>query len=291
VEAAVLERLWPGRGARSAPLTGGITNRNFRVDVDGSSFVLRIGGNDTGLLGIDRALEHAASVRAAEVGVGPEVVAFIEPEGWLITRFLDALPLPPKELRRPHNIARVAGALRRVHDAAPILGRFDALAVVDGYASVAKERGVILPAAFRSLRAVAERIGAVRGPQQEVPCHNDLLNSNFLDDGRVRIVDWEYAGMGDRFFDLANLSVNHEFGLDEDHLLLAAYFGATRPADLASLRLMRFMSDFREAMWGVVQSAISELDFDFPGYAAEHFERMSRAAADPAFEGYLAALA
>jgi thiamine kinase-like enzyme len=287
--AAALERLWPGLDARFEPLTGGITNRNFRVDVGGATYVLRIGGNDTRLLGIDRAVEHAASLRAAEVGVGPEVVDFIEPEGWLITRFLDALPLPPDKLRRPENIARVAAALRRIHGAAPIPGRFDAYDVVDDYRGVAEARGAVLPVAFASLRALAERVRSVRGPQAEVPCHNDLLNANFLDDGSVRIVDWEYAGMGDRFFDLANLSVNHDFGVDEDRLLLAAYFGSVRPADLAALRLMRFMSDFREAMWGVVQGAISELDFDFAGYATDHFDRMSLAASDPAFERYLAA--
>jgi thiamine kinase-like enzyme len=288
--AAALERLWPGRGARCVPLSGGITNRNYRVDVDGASFVLRIGGNDTRLLGIDREIEHAASLRAAEVGVGPEVVDFVEPEGWLITRFLAAPPLPPEELRRPANIARVAAALARLHGAAPIPGRFDAYEVVDDYRRVAEGRGATIPAAFASLRALAEQIRVARGPQAEVPCHNDLLNANFLDDGEVRIVDWEYAGMGDRFFDLANLSVNHDFGVAEDRLLLAAYFGAARPADLAGLRLMRFMSDFREGMWGVVQSGISELDFDFTGYATEHFDRMSRAAADPDFEGHLAAL-
>jgi thiamine kinase-like enzyme len=289
--AAALERLWPGRDARCESLTGGITNRNYRVDVDGASYVLRIGGNDTALLGIDRAVEHVASLRAAEVGVGPEVVDFVEPEGWLITRFLEASPLPPEVLRRPENIVRVAAALGRVHGAAPIAGRFDAFAVVDDYRRVAEELGVTLPAAFAGSRALADQIRAARGQQPAVPCHNDLLNANFLDDGAVRIVDWEYAGMGDRFFDLANLSVNHDFGAEEDHLLLSAYFGEARPTDLASLRLMRFMSDFREAMWGVVQSGISELDFDFDAYATEHFDRMSRAAAEPAFEVHLAAFA
>src|SRR5437879_10975442 len=94
---------------------------------------------------------------------------------------------------------------------------------------------------------IAERIREERGSQPTVPCHNDLLNANFLDDGEIRVVDWEYAGMGDRFFDLANLSVNHDFELADDRLLLEAYFGALRPADLAALRLMRVMSDFREA--------------------------------------------
>jgi thiamine kinase-like enzyme len=93
--------------------------------------------------------------------------------------------------------------------------------------------------------------------------------------------------MGDRFFDLANFSVNHEFGVEEDRRLLEAYFGAARDSDLAALRLMRFMSDFREAMWGVLQSGISELDFDFAGYAAKHFARLHATAADPVFEADL----
>jgi thiamine kinase-like enzyme len=112
-----------------------------------------------------------------------------------------------------------------------------------------------------------------------VPCHNDLLNANFLVDGEsLRIVDWEYAGMGDRFFDLANFSINHELDVEQSRSLLAAYFGEVADSDVQALELMRFMSDFREAMWGVVQSAVSELDFDFDGYAAEHFARLRRTA-------------
>ena len=117
-----------------------------------------------------------------------------------------------------------------------------------------------------------------------MPCHNDLLNANFLDDGeRLRIVDWEYAGMGDRFFDLANFSINHELGSAQSEMLLEAYFGEVREQDMQALGLMRFMSDFREAMWGAVQSAVSELDFDFDGYARDHFERLRRTAESPAF--------
>jgi thiamine kinase-like enzyme len=109
---------------------------------------------------------------------------------------------------------------------------------------------------------------------------------------RVRIVDWEYAGMGDRYFDLGNFSINHGFEAEHDHVLLSAYFGgAAREADFAALRLMRFMSDFREAMWGVVQQGISELDFDFVNYADEHFERLRATAADPRFDGWLRTVA
>jgi thiamine kinase-like enzyme len=285
--AAAVDRLWPGLTASIAALSGGITNRNYRVDVGGSSYVLRVGGKDTNLLGIDRATEHEASLRAAEVGVGPEVVDFVEPEGWMVTRFIVGRAVPPEEIRTRQGISRVAAALRKIHGAVRIPGWFDAHAVVEAYRDEAVRQGVSIPAEFDDAHHVSEQIRRARGPQQEVPCHNDLLNANFIDDGDIRVVDWEYAGMGDRFFDLANLSVNHDFGLEEDSLLLAAYFGVEVPAHLAALRLMRIMSDFREAMWGLLQSGISELDFDFNEYATKHFNRLMAAAEDPGFEQYL----
>jgi thiamine kinase-like enzyme len=285
--AAAVERLWPGRRANVIALDGGITNRNFKVEVDGAAYVLRMGGKKTDLLGIDRAVEHAASLRAEEIGVGPAVVDFVESEGWLVTRFINGRPIGVEEMRSPSVLPRVADALRKIHSAAAIPGRFDAYAVVDEYRAEAEVHGVELPKEFIAAREVSEQIRAARGPQPLAPCHNDLLNANFLDDGAIRIVDWEYAGMGDRFFDLANFSVNHEFEVEDDRRLLAAYFGTERDADLAALRLMRFMSDFREAMWGVLQSGISELDFDFKGYASKHFERMVRTSSDHQFVDYL----
>ncbi len=284
---AAVERLWPGRRTKVTALHGGITNRNYKVEVDGDAFVLRMGGQRTDLLGIDRAVEHAASLRAEEIGVGPAVADFVESEAWLVTRFIDGRSITPEKMRDPSTLPRVADALRRLHSAAAIPGRFDAHAVVDDYRAEAESYGVAVPEEFAAARAVSDRIRDARGPQPLVPCHNDLLNANFLDDGEIRIVDWEYAGMGDRFFDLANFSVNHDFDLEDDGRLLAAYFGTEKAADLAALRLMRFMSDFREAMWGVLQSGISELDFDFKGYAAKHFDRMEETAADSQFSRYL----
>jgi thiamine kinase-like enzyme len=268
-------------------LGGGITNHNFKVEVDGATYVLRMGGAKTGLLGIDRAVEHAASLRAEEIGIGPPVADFVASEGWLVTRFIEGRPIDMAEMRSPATLPRVAEALRRLHSARAIPGRFDAHSVVETYRAEAEANGVYISKEFARAREVSERIRAARGPQPLVPCHNDLLNANFLDDGAIRIVDWEYAGMGDRFFDLANFSVNQELEVEDDRRLLGAYFGSQRESDLASLRLMRFMSDFREAMWGVLQSGISDLDFDFNGYAAKHFDRMQRTSADRKFAEYL----
>ena len=282
----IAERVWPD-GIRSLePLGGGITNRNFKVTLlDGAEVVLRIGGKDTELLGIDRDNEHAATRAAAAAGLAPEVIAFVEPEGFLVTRFVGGRVVPVDEVRTTKALREITRGLRRLHDGPAIPGRFDSFRVVEAYCATATAHGVAVPSAYTTAKEVADRIEEARGVQPPVPCHNDLLNANFITDGeRIWIVDWEYAGMGDRFFDLANFSVNHELSADENEEFLRLYFGEVLEDDVRSLTLMRFMSDFREAMWGVVQQGISELDFDFAGYAGSHFERLRTTAADPAFK-------
>jgi thiamine kinase-like enzyme len=282
--AAEVERVWPGRSARFEPLGGGITNHNLKVEVDGDRFVLRVAGKGTNLLGIDRVVEVAATEAAAALGIGPEVVEFVEPEGWLVTRFVEGEIPSLARMREPEMLARVAAALRAYHVGPEIPGTFDSFRIVEAYRRTALDRGGAVPERYEWAHEIAGRIEARRIGNASVPCHNDLLNANFLDDGeRLRIVDWEYAGMGDRFFDLANFSINHELDTTQSAALLAAYFGETRTEDVEALELMRFMSDFREAMWGVVQSAVSELDFDFDAYAEEHFARLVRTATAPAF--------
>src|SRR5690349_4835844 len=258
-----------GRSLTLTALSGGITNRNFLVTADGrpERYVIRLAGNDTHLLGISREVEHAATVAAAGVGVGPEVVAFIRPDGYLVTRFIEGAPVSDTQVHEPATLARVADSLRRIHDGPPIPGLFIPLRIVEAYRALAAGRGVPVPPEYELAMALARRIelALLSNPIELRPCHNDLLNANFIDDGtRIRIVDWEYAGMGDPFFDLGNFSINHELTPDEDAELLSAYDGADRAHDrtarLARLALMRVVSDFREAMWGVLQQGISSLD-------------------------------
>ncbi len=279
-----------GRELTLRPLSGGITNRNFLVEAPGTTdrWVIRLAGNDTHLLGISREVEHAATVAAAGVGVGPEVTAFIRPEGFLVTRFIVGSPVSDDAVHRPETLRRVADSLRRIHDGPAIPGLFVPFRIVEAYRALAAARGVPIPIEYELAQSVARRIelAFLTNSVELRPCHNDLLNANFIDDGtRIRIVDWEYAGMGDPFFDLGNFSINHELTPDEDTELVAAYDGgAVRPARLARLTLMRTVSDFREAMWGVLQQGISSLDVDFVAYAGEHFERLLAGAATPSFE-------
>jgi thiamine kinase-like enzyme len=191
----------------------------------------------------------------------------------------------------------VAAALRRVHALPAIPGTFSSFRVVDDYHQLARAAGVTsLPANFEALLARLRAVEAacLAAPSVPCPCHNDLLDANFIIEqgsGRLVILDWEYAGMGDRHFDLANLAAQHAFGDEHDRQLLQAYFGTVTPPVWARHKLLKPMSDFREAMWGLVQSGLSTLDFDFDGYAARYFARVSAGFADPRFDDWLTAVA
>jgi len=279
--ARILARLEPLLGSLAGepmPLSGGITNHNFRVTLSGVDYVVRVHGKDTDLLGIDRDAERAASELAARLAIAPAVAMALD--DCLVTRFIPNDPVGQLEIAE--SVREIARALRSFHDCgASLPSRFWVPDLLAEYAD-----------------ALVARIAAALPLIQPRPCHNDLLASNIIrahgdsDDGGggLMIVDWEYAGMGHPCFDLGNLSVNNDFDEGADERLLAAYHGAT-PSDgqRAVLKLMRLLSDAREGAWGVVQEHVSDVEFDFERYAREHFERMSATADGPRLEEWLAA--
>jgi aminoglycoside phosphotransferase (APT) family kinase protein len=281
---------WTGRRIVATPITAGITNRNFRVDVDDEAFVVRLAGLDTHLLGIDRESEYAAGRAAAAAGVGPEIFRYMPHLGCLITRFVQGASIPTEDLEREEILASVVGSIRAFHACPPIPSAFLVFRICESYARLAAGRGVTVPKEWDQAHALGARIESAvnRAPILPVPCHNDLLNANFLLDGaHTWIVDYEYAGMGDPFFDLGNLSINNGLTQEAQDTLLHLYFGAPRNVHRARLALMRIVSDMREAMWGVLQQALSTLDFDYVDYADRHFARLLRNARDPRFRDWL----
>ncbi|MGH2860050.1 MAG: phosphotransferase [Solirubrobacteraceae bacterium] len=268
------------------PLSGGITNRNYRIRLGGRDCVLRLPGQDTELLGIDRAAERLATEQAARLGIGPELL--YADSACAVTAFVPGAPVDQERLRA--DPSQVARALRAFHGSGLQLPtRFWVPELLRGYAAITAARGGALPAAYARAQELVDRIAAALPPSDPVPCHDDLLPGNLIQTGeRILLVDWEYAGLGHRYFDLANLAAGNDFDEAAEERLLEAYLGQPVALDqLATLRLFRLVSDAREAAWGVVQGVLSELDFDFAAYAEEHFERLQRAAADPRLEEYL----
>jgi thiamine kinase-like enzyme len=273
------------------PLEGGNTNRNYRARLGGQEYVIRLPGRDTDLLGIDRDAESEAAAVAARLGLAPEVAARLHDPSCLVTAFAPGRTPDEEDLADPALLDRLARALATLHDSGEqVEARFDPFQIVERYAQTIRDRGATVPADHARASAWAERIEeALSGAAGHEPvlCHNDLLAGNLLvDDERLQIVDWEYAGMGDRYFDLGNLAVNNGLDADAQERLLTAYLGES-PGErrLAALGLMRYMSDFREAMWGAVQGVVSDLDVDFGEYARSHFERLR--GAEPWLDGLL----
>jgi thiamine kinase-like enzyme len=287
----ILARLQPTLGALDGaptPLQGGITNRNVRVTLGGSEYVVRVHGRDTGLLGIDRGAERIASETAARLKIAPDVAAVLE--DCLVTRFVASEPAGSPEIAE--RVEELARGLRAFHDSgARLPTTFWVPELLADYAAIVRARGGTLPGLYEEAFAVSSQIAAALPVDRTRPCHNDLLAGNVLrprDGGRMLIVDWEYAGMGHPCFDLGNLSINNDFDDADDERLLSAYDGRAPTRERrAALKLMRVLSDAREAAWGVVQGVVSELDFDFDAYAREHFERLHAAVAGPGFRRWL----
>ncbi len=281
---------WEQSDLTITPLHGGITNTNFVARIDGEPRVVRVPGERTELLGIDRANEAEAALRVATLGIGPAVIATLPEIGTLITALVPGGHLDPEPFTR--RLPQVVDLLHTFHDSGPLNGAFPIHRVVEWHARDAVIQGGTLPAAYDRLHAQSERIenAFAAAPQPWVPCHNDLLPGNVLfeEDGRAWLLDFEYAGMNDRFFDLGNLSVNCGLDAAADEELLRLYFGESTPSRWARLQLMKMMSEFREGMWAVVQQAISTLDTDFVTYANERLASCEHLAAQPQFEQWLA---
>ena len=284
------------KNVKKIPLSGGITNLNFKIEADGRSYVIRLAGEGTDQLGIKRDVEHAANKVAGELGIAPEVVYFIEPEGYIVTRFVTGKRIMPEDIVKSDYLVRVAQKLRLFHRNAPKLkGEFNVFRRVEMLTKTAKAKGAQFPNDWDFImKKMREAENALlKDPYIPTPCHNDLLNLNWLDEevagdiGEIRLLDWEYAGMGDIFFDLGNFSHHHRLNEEQVRIFLTAYFGTMPPKHYARLRIMWPMSELHEAMWGTTQSVISNLEEDFQGYANLWFGRYRMHVTDFRWEQWL----
>ena len=293
--ASIGGRLWPGREIGVEPIAAGLTNANFRVEVDGVAHFLRLPGSSKDMLAIDRENELFNTRAAAEAGVGAKVLFHDSRSGALVLEWIDGRTMSNAAFAEPGTPERIAETLRRLHAGPRFRDDFDMVRLSEYYLRVVDERGLRIPEGYREHMAAIPRIEAALAahPLPTVPCHNDLLAENYLDDGaRLWIVDYEYSGNNDPTFELGNTAQELRFDNARQEELCAAYFGPERftregPALLARMRLQMIMSDVGWTLWAAIQAAISPIDYDFWGWAEERWGRASSAIDGPDFERVL----
>ncbi|HKC19692.1 MAG TPA: choline/ethanolamine kinase family protein [Candidatus Dormibacteraeota bacterium] len=275
-EAARNVALWKGRAFAISTLSGGLTNENFLVEVGDARYVMRLPGQSTDLLAIDRANEVFNTKAASTTGIGPKVLEHVAAADVMVLEFIPGPTMSAAALRSPGMASRMAESFRRLHAAPRFLHDFNMFRLIERYLDIVDEHRVTIPPDYRDwLPAIGdiERAVSVHALAQ-APCHNDLLCENFIDDGSaLRIVDYELSGNNDPCFDLGNTAREAEFDQDLRAALCEAYFGKLDRHQLARMNLFALMSDVGWTLWGAIQAKISAVDFDFVGYYTGRWER------------------
>jgi thiamine kinase-like enzyme len=267
---------WQGKRVEIKPLSGGLTNTNYRVDVNGTSHFVRIPGAKTDLLAIDRRNEYFNSKAAAEAGVGPRVLYHLPEYDGMVLEFILGETMSNQKLQAPGMPSRIARSIKMLHAGPRFLIDFNMFRLTEYYLKICAEYEVVIPPRYpERMPAVAEIEKALLArPLPTVPCNNDLLAENYIDDGKIlRLIDVEYSGNNDPCFELGNTC--QELGYDEARIqeLCAAYFGEASPAMIARMKLNMIMSDVGWGLWAAIQAKISKIEYDFWGWAIERWAR------------------
>jgi thiamine kinase-like enzyme len=289
-EAVSRVALWKGHDVKVSQLSGGLTNENYLVETGGERYVMRIPGRSTELLSIDRANEVYNTKAAATTGIGPRVLEHVPGLDALVLEFIPGPTMSAATLQSKEVARRMAESFKRLHSAPRFLKDFDMFRLIEYYLGIVDSHAVTIPAGYRDRLPDVARIerAVAEAALPSVPCHNDLLCENFIDDGSaLRIVDYELSGNNDPCFDLGNTAQEAEFGQDLRAELCEAYFGHADSRQLARMNLFALMSDVGWTLWGAIQAKISAVDFDFRGYYTGRWERALAVLGSPDFERWL----
>lgn len=285
-------RLWDTQGdLKIAPIGDhNFTNQNYRVESNGQVFKVRISEGNQNLIGSAREEELIVLQTVAKMGIGPEVIAYIPPEGHLVTRFIEGKHFSLREITQSENIYRIVQILKQVHAIEGIDAVPSPFERIEGLIRNAERKNAIFPDDFKQLLANLQAIKAVLTKVYRKPClcHNDLARSNIIEsNGSIFLIDWEYAGMGNPMFDLANFSMNQNLDTEGDQILIESYFGKVSPVELAEINLWKIVSIFIEAVWGILQAKISQFDRNYQGFSNENWQTVRQYIQKESFSEWL----
>ena len=281
---------WNGKDIVIDPLSGGLTNSNFKVTVDGVPYFVRVPGASTDLLAINRDNEVHNSKAAFVAGVGPKVLHHLPEYNVMVLEFLNGKTMSKDSLNEPGMPSRMAEAIKKLNEGPRFLLDFNMFRLTEYYLSLCKERDIKIPDGYLDRIPTIERIEKAMNvnPLETVPCNNDLLAENYIDDGeQLRLIDYEYSGNNDPTFELGNTCQEMQFNDEQIAEVCAAYFGEVMPNMIARMKLNMIMSDVGWGLWAAIQANISTIEFDFWGWAIERWGRAEEKMASKDFDGWL----
>ena len=267
---------WRGKRISIQPLSGGLTNSNFRVLVDETPYFIRVPGESTDLLAIDRKNEYHNSRAAAEAGVAPPVLYHLPEYDVMVLTFLEGRTMSRDSLNEPGMPTRMAEAIKTLHSGPRFYSDFNMFRLTEYYLQLCKERDIKIPDGYLERMPIVARIEEAMSVRRlpTVPCNNDLLAENYIDDGKhLWLIDYEYSGNNDPCFELGNTCQEMQFEDAQIHEVCAAYFGSVTAERIARMKLNMIMSDVGWGLWAAIQAEISTIDFDFWGWAIDRWSR------------------
>ena len=267
---------WKGKDVLIEILSGGLTNTNYKVTVDDTPYFVRVPGESTELLAVDRKNEYFNSKAAAEAGVGPKVLYHLPEHDVMVLEFIVGETMSKDALSAQGMPTRMAQAIKQLHAGPRFLTDFNMFRLTEYYLNLCDERDIPIPDGYLERLPTIEQIEKAMSvkPLSTVPCNNDLLAENYIDDGTsLRLIDYEYSGNNDPCFELGNTCQEMEFNEDQIREVCASYFGEASDAMIARMKLNMIMSDVGWGLWAAIQEKISTIEYDFWGWAIERWGR------------------
>ena len=281
---------WDGKDISITSLSGGLTNSNFKVEVDGTPYFVRVPGISTELLAVNRENEYHNSKAAFVAGVGPKVLFHLPDYDVMVLEFINGKTMSKDSLNEPGQPTRMAEAIKKLHAGPRFLLDFNMFRLTEYYLSLCRERDIKIPDGYPDHMSTVQRIERAMKvrPLDAVPCNNDLLAENYIDDGKqLWLIDYEYSGNNDPTFELGNTCQEMQFNDEQITAVCAAYFGKATSAMIARMKLNMIMSDVGWGLWAAIQEKISTIDFDFWGWAIERWGRAEDKMHSMEFAGWL----
>jgi thiamine kinase-like enzyme len=267
---------WKGKEVSIQHLSGGLTNTNYKVIVDGIPYFIRVPGEGTELLAIDRDNEYHSAKAAAQTGVGPKVLYHFPEYHVMVLEFLQGITMSKESLNAPGMPKRMADSIKRLHGGPRLLLDFNMFRLTEYYLKLCKERAIKIPDGYLERMDTVLQIEKAMSvkPLAVVTCNNDLLAENYIDDGKqLWLIDFEYSGNNDPTFELGNTCQEMQFDEQQIGEVCEAYFGRTSADKIARMKLNMIMSDVGWGLWAAIQESISTIEFDFWGWAIERWGR------------------